>query len=55
MNRKIRKALGGRIGIVGCCECGEYQMPLRKVEGKYYCPRHIPKSGTGEEDKNDAD
>lgn len=49
VNRKTMKALGGRIGLVGCCECGEYRLPLRKIEGKYYCPKHVPRLGTKEE------
>lgn len=55
MNRQARKALGGRVRYVGCCECGEVQLPLRKVEGKYFCPKHVPESGAGKEAQTDAD
>lgn len=55
MNRQERKVLGGRARYVGCCQCGEYQLQLRKIDGRYYCPKHVPKSGTGKEAQTDAD
>lgn len=55
MNRQARKALDGRVRYVGCCKCGEYRLPLRKIEGRVYCPIHVPKSGTKKEEKQNAD
>ena len=52
MNRQTRKILANQISYVGCCRCGEYLQPLRKIEGKYYCPKHVPESGTKEGKKN---